>query len=169
MSYIEKQAPRRSLFSWSEYSQHPHPQPHPLLPPPQKQERSRIQISHSQQSLPPLFPQPHPPPKIPPPLPPQQHNNRIIQIQFPPKKPLLFPPLQELFAQPQFVAVKSLILLPPSFIYGLLYDPVPVNVSCFQTGDLNNLRETVKRLISWGLRRCQTRYLFLPSAYDINK
>ena len=48
-------------------------------------------------------------------------------MQLPPRK--LLPHPQELFAQPQFVAVKSLILKPPSFIYGVLYAPMPVNVS----------------------------------------
>jgi len=49
----------------------------------------------------------------------------MIKIPLPPKIPL-FP--QE-FEQPQLVAVKSLIFLPPSFIYGLFYAAEHVNVS----------------------------------------
>ena len=83
--------------------------PQPLLPPPQKQDRSRIQISHSQQSLPPqplLLPQPPP-----------QNSNRMIQMQLLPKIPLqqLLLLLQELLLQPQFVAVKSLIFSASTF------------------------------------------------------
>ena len=98
--------------------------PQPLLPPPQKQDRSRIQISHSQQSLP---PQPLLLPSSPQPLllpqPPPQNSSRMIQMQLLPKIPLLqlLLLLQELLLQPQFVAVKSLILVPPLFIYALLY------------------------------------------------
>lgn len=72
----------------------------------------------------PLLPQPQPHPL----LPPHANNRRMIQIQLPPKPQLLF---RELFEQPQFVAVKSLILLPPCFIYGLLYAGKHVNVSAF--------------------------------------
>jgi len=92
------------------------------LLPPQKQEIKRIQINHSQ---PLLLLQPQPllvPPKIPPPqpplLPPQQLSKRMIQIQL--QHPLPPPKIEELLLQelhPQFVAVKSLIVVPPSFIY----------------------------------------------------
>lgn len=82
---------------------------------PQKQEISRIQINHSQlllllqpQSLShpqPLFP-PRMLPKQPFPLP-QKHNKRRIQM-------MLFPhPLLQVEAQPQLVAVKSLMSEPP--------------------------------------------------------
>ena len=52
-------------------------------------------------------------------------------MQLLPKIPLpqLLLLLQELLLQPQFVAVKSLILVPPHFIYALLYAWEPVNVS----------------------------------------
>ena len=109
--------------------------PQPLLPPPQKQDRSRIQISHSQQSFPPqpLFLLPRSPQLLlPQPLPqPPQNSKRMIQMQLLPKIPLpqLLLLLQELLLQPQFVAVKSLILVPPHFIYALLYAGEPVNVS----------------------------------------
>jgi len=100
--------------------------------PPQKQERRRIQINHSQQLLlsqsSPHLPK-KPFPQLPQPLPLQKNNKMIIQIQLPPKKPFL---LQHalLDAQPQLVAVKSLIvLLPPNFIYGLFYAWRHVNVS----------------------------------------
>jgi hypothetical protein len=90
------------------------------LPPPQKQESKRIQINHSQELLPQpsLHPQPLLPPKMlpkphPPPLPPQKQDNRRIQmIQLHPP-PL--PPKIELLPHPQFEAVKSLMIEPPSF------------------------------------------------------
>jgi len=72
-----------------------------------------------------LPPQPHP---LLPPQPPHANNRRIIQMQLPPKPQLL---LRELFEQPQFVAVKSLIFLPPRIIYALLYAGKHVNVSVF--------------------------------------
>ena len=37
-------------------------------------------------------------------------------MKLPPQKELLLPQLQELFAHPQFVAVKSLIIKPPCFV-----------------------------------------------------
>lgn len=83
----------------------------------------------SQQSPPPprmplLFPHPQ---LLPQPFPlPQQNRSSRIQMQLPPNP--LFEPLQ-LPAQPQFVAVKSLIVFPPGIIYGLLYAAWPVNVS----------------------------------------
>lgn len=97
------------------------PKQKPLLLP-QKQERSRIQISHSQQPLlpPPKIPLPQPQlssqPQLPL-LPLHRNSKRIIQIQLPQPHPqlLLFrelPHPQESL-QPQLVAVKSLIFLPP--------------------------------------------------------
>lgn len=107
-------------------------QPPPKRPPPlpHRQEIRRIQMIMSQLLL--LSqPLPHPPPRRPPPLPhpPQQNNRRMIQIQLPPISPPLLLPHPQLFPQPQFVAVKSLIVLPPSFVYGLFYAWGLVDVS----------------------------------------
>ena len=85
---------------------------HPQLLLPQKQKISRIQINQSQQLLllsqsqsllqPRMpFPLPHPPQKI---------NKIIIQMQLPPIIPLPQLLLQPQLLQPQFVAVKSLIV-----------------------------------------------------------
>lgn len=88
--------------------------PQPLLPP-HRQLINRIQISHSQQSLP--LPPPLPPkrPLPQPPLPPQNNSRRIQMQLLPPNNPplLSYPHPQELLLQPQLVAVKSLILVPP--------------------------------------------------------
>lgn len=63
----------------------------------------------------PLLPQLllHPPPK---PFPQQQRRISMIKIELlPPSHPLLHPP-------PQFVAVKSLMLEPPNFVYIVYYE-----------------------------------------------
>lgn len=132
------------------------------MPLPQKQEIRRIQINQSQQLLLPqslLFQMvPHP---LPQPLP--QNNKRRIQIQLPPRK--LLPHPQELFAQPQFVAVKSLMLKPPSFIYGVLYASMPVNVSpkkekilhfYIWIKDLHKFQHIVK--YGWNELKCVTKF-----------
>jgi len=90
-----------------------------LLLPPQQHSRRMIQIqSHPPQKLLQLCSQ-HPLP-IPqnPPLPPpqQQHRIRISQIMLQPLPPVLQPQLQ-LQSHPQFVAAKSLMLVPPKDIY----------------------------------------------------
>ena len=61
-----------------------------------------------------LVPNPQPQPSL---FPLNKESRRMIQImELHPHPELLFPP------QPQFVAVKSLIILPPKFfIYGLYY------------------------------------------------
>ena len=105
-----------------------YPPPHPQLPPriplppplPQKQEINRIQISHSQLLLPPKIPQPllshpHPPPRIPLfPLP-QKHNKIRIQMMLPHPHPLLLEA-----AQPQLVAVKSLMMTSGIFCFTVI-------------------------------------------------
>lgn len=90
-------------------NQQPHPQPLLLQPQPLPQNRSRmmmIKISLLQPHPPLLLIMPLPHPQL------QNKSKRMIQVQqlFPPLKspqPLLSQP------QPQFVADKSLIVLPP--------------------------------------------------------
>jgi hypothetical protein len=89
---------------------------------PQKQERRiRIQINEQQllSLLNRLRPLPHPQPSSL--LLPQQERRIRIQINElhpPPNRPL-FEVL--LLLHPQWVAVKSLMLVPPNFIYGISY------------------------------------------------
>jgi hypothetical protein len=94
-----------------------HQQKQPLWLPPQQHSRRTIQIqSHPPQKLEQLCSQ-HPLPKPQnPPLPPQQHRIRISQIMLPPLPPVLQLQLQ-LQSHPQFVAAKSLMLVPPKDIY----------------------------------------------------
>lgn len=77
-------------------------------------------------SFPPKMPLPHPqllPQLLPHPqplLPPQKKSRRMIQIQLPHPHPLLFcaPAVHpQSLEHPQFVAVKSLILLPPKGLF----------------------------------------------------
>ena len=89
-----------------------------LLLPPQQHRRIRIQMISQLKPIPQVVPQlllphpqPHPNPK--PPLPPQQHRRIRIQRMLPP--PL--PPDVHSHPQPQFVAAKSLILVPPDIFF----------------------------------------------------
>lgn len=66
-------------------------------------------LSHPHPELPPIRPLPHPHPSL---FPPQQKSRIIIQIkELHPQPELLF------VLQPQFVAVKSLIVLPPKWFF----------------------------------------------------
>ena len=78
------------------------PKPHPFPHPPQQQRRRMIQIQLLSQP----FPHPHPPPLCP--HPPQQHRSRMIQIML-----LPHPDAGASHPHPQFVAAKSLMLIPP--------------------------------------------------------
>ncbi len=81
------------------------PKPHPFPHPPQQQRRRMIQIQLLSQP----FPHPHPPPLCP--HPPQQHRSRMIQIMLLPHPP--HPDAGASHPHPQFVAAKSLMLIPP--------------------------------------------------------
>ena len=89
-----------------------------LLPPQQQHRRIRIQMISQLKPIPQVVPQlllphpqPHPNPK--PPLPPQQHRRIRIQRMLPP--PL--PPDVHSHPQPQFVAAKSLMFVPPDIFF----------------------------------------------------
>lgn len=98
-------------------------------PLPQQQRRRMIQIQSQPQPFPKLKQLlcSHPHPLFPPP---QQHRIRISQMILHPLPPVLQLQLQ-LQSQPQFVAAKSLIPVPPKIIYNSSYEGLHVIVSVF--------------------------------------
>ena len=115
-----KKSCKPALFVHKCLNEHPQPLPKPKPLPPQQQRSKRMMMMQLQS--PPKRPLlPHPLPQLPPPFPhpPQRRSIRMIQIQLLPPlshpHPLLHPP-------PQFVAVKSLMLEPPKFVYNVYYE-----------------------------------------------